>query len=150
MSRLIATIMLMAGMSVGASTFAGVARADGCERVHAKINLSAGTIKGNQGLKGTVAFVADSAGTPPATAPATASVFSGILTVTTDRGVLEVRETGMFSSRTGNAAGPVLVSWGDVVGGTGDYAGAAGDLTFDGRRVGDALIVDVSGELCRP
>lgn len=150
MKRLIAQIMLMAGLSAGALTFAETARAEGCDDVKAQINLSTGTIKGNEGLKGTVVFVADSSGTPPATAPANSSVFSGILTITTDKGVLEVRETGMFSSRAGNPAGPLLVSWGDVLGGTGRYTGATGDLTFAGRLVKDALIVDVSGELCRP
>jgi hypothetical protein len=133
-----------------ALTLAGAARADECGRVRAKINLATGTIGGNQGLKGAVAFAQDGAGVAPPTAPADASVFSGTLTITTPRGALEVRETGMFSSRAGNPAGPVLVSWGDVLGGTGDYARATGDLTFAGRLVDGALIVDVSGELCRP
>jgi hypothetical protein len=150
MNQRMASIALTASLTLGALAFAAPARAEECKRVRAEINLTTGTISGNQGLDGTVAFVADSGGTPPATAPATSSVFSGILTVATDRGVLEVRETGMFSSRSGNAAGPVLVSWGDVLGGSGRYAGATGDLTFDGRSVDGALIVGVSGQLCRP
>jgi len=126
------------------------AHADGCHQVHAEINLGDLTIDGNFGLDGTVAFVADSSGTPPATAPAGSSVFSGILTITTRRGVLELRETGMFSSRSDTSAGPVLSSWGDFLSGTGRYADVTGgELFFFGRNVGGVLIVDVEGELCR-
>ena len=94
-------------LSVASLALSQPARADGCRRVHAEINLDTGTIEGNLGLDGTVAFVRDSVGTAPATAPANSSVFSGILTVSTEtRGVLSIRETGMFSSRIGNALGP--------------------------------------------
>jgi hypothetical protein len=125
-------------------------RADDGKTVHAEINLTKGTIKGNAGLNGTVAFVADGAGSPPPTGPPGSSVFSGSLTISTDKGVLDVRETGMFSSRTGNPGGAVLSAWGDVLGGTGRYGGATGDLFFAGRLVDGAFLVDVSGDLCRP
>ena len=129
---------------------AAPASADVCKNIRAEIDLTNGTITGNFGLKGTVAFVQDSTGTVPATAPPGSSVFSGILTITTQRGVLQLRETGMFASRTGNAAGPVLSSWGDNLSGTDFYAGVSGDLFFAGRRVDGSLLVDVSGEICRP
>lgn len=128
---------------------ASPALADECHPVRGEINLADLTITGNFGLVGTVAFVADSVGTPPATAPATASVFSGLLTITTDSGVIELRETGMFSSRTGNPEGPVLSSWGDFLSGTGRYADLThGELFFFGSRVDGVLLLDVAGELC--
>jgi hypothetical protein len=123
---------------------------DNCRRIHAQIDLTHGTIEGNFGLDGTVAFVRDSAGTPPATAPANASVFSGLLTVTTARGNLVLRETGMFSSRTGNPAGALLASWGEAVSGTERFAGVTGDVFFAGRVSGPIFLVDVSGTLCKP
>jgi hypothetical protein len=149
MSQMRRGVALLLGLSIGGLA-AAPARADGCRRVQAEINLAQGTIEGNFGLTGTVAFAGDSSGTPPATAPAGSSVFSGILTITTRRGVLTLRETGMFSSRTGNPAGSVLVSWGDSLQGTGRYEGVTGDLFFAGRRVEGVLLVDMVGELCRP
>ena len=121
-----------------------------CRRIRAEIDLTHATIEGNFGLDGTVAFAADSNGTVPSTAPPGSSVFSGILTITTARGNLVLRETGMFSSRTGNPGGSVLASWGDALSGTDRFTGVTGDLFFSGRRAGAIFLVDVSGELCRP
>jgi hypothetical protein len=130
----------------------GVARAEGgrCRRVRAEIDLSQGTIAGNLGLNGTVVFTSDGQGTPPPTAPQTSSVFSGLLVISTAEGSLTVRETGMFSSRTGNPDGAVLTSWGDSPSGTGTFQGVTGDLFFVGRSVDGVLLVQVLGELCRP
>lgn len=121
-----------------------------CRRIRAEINLDTLEIRGNFRLDGTVAFDADGSGTAPPTAPATSSVFSGILTITTAHGELFLRETGMSSSRTGNPAGPLLASWGETEAGTGWFTGVTGDLFFAGRIVDDAFLVDVTGELCRP
>ena len=126
------------------------ARAESCKTIHAEIDLTHGTISGNFGLNGTVAFTSDGTGSAPPTAPPGSSVFSGILDITTKRGVLSMRETGMFSSRTGNAAGPVMASWGDGMSGTGFYQGASGTVYFNGRRVDDVFLVEVTGEICRP
>ena len=145
-SRIVITISLLAGVAA----FAPSAQADRCRKVRAEINLSAGTIEGNFGLDGTVAFVGDGDGEAPPTAPPGSSVFSGILTITTDRGVLVMRETGMFSSRTGNPRGPVLSSWGDSPSGTGRYEGVTGDVTFFGTISDGAFLVDMTGVLCEP
>ena len=127
------------------------ARADGCRRIRATIDLGQGTISGNFGLDGTVVFTQDSPGTPPPTAPAGSSVFSGILDITTEKGTLRLRETGMFSSRRGNPDGPVLSSWGDSLQGSGSYEGVTGDLFFVGRRnTAGLFLVKVRGKLCRP
>jgi hypothetical protein len=139
-------------MTLGAAavSFASPARAESCKAIRAEIDLTHGTISGNFGLNGTVVFTSDGTGTPAPTAPAGSSVFSGILEITSNRGILRMRETGMFSSRTGNPSGPVLSSWGDSMSGTGFYQGATGDVFFSGRRVDDILLVEVSGEICRP
>jgi hypothetical protein len=150
MMKLSHRIALTPSLCAGALLFTPPAHAENCKAIRAEIDLTNGTISGNFGLKGTVVFTADSSGTPPPTAPAGSSVFSGILEITTQRGVLRVRETGMFSSRTGNPAGGVLSSWGDSMSGTGFYQGASGDLFFNGRRVDDLFLVEVTGEICRP
>ncbi len=149
MTRMSRRVALIVCLSVATLAHVGAARADDCRRIRAEIDLTNGTIEGNFGLDGTVAFVEDSAGTPPATAPAGSSVFSGILTITTSRGEIQMRETGMFSARTGNPDGFVLASWGDAPSGTGRYGNVAGgDLFFAGRIVGDLFLVDVTGQLC--
>ena len=121
-----------------------------CRRIRAEINLSDGTIAGNFGLNGTAVFVSDGQGTAPPTAPAGSSVFSGLFTISTERGALTLRETGMFSSRTDNPDGAVLASWGDSPTGTGEFEGVTGDLFFAGRVVEGLFLVQVSGRLCRP
>jgi len=135
-------------LCLGLLTPAVAAADDACHAIRGEIDLNHLTIDATFGLEGTVGFAQDSASTAPATAPPGSSVFSGILTITTADGVLTLRETGMFSSRTGDPAGPVLASWGQVVGGTGRYAGVTGDLFFAGRRVGSLFLVAVSGQLC--
>lgn len=139
----------VAGPAPARSGDHGGRRDHDCRRIRAEINLDTLEIRGNFHLDGTVAFAADGAGTPPATAPANASVFSGILTIATPHGDLFLRETGMSSSRTGNPAGPLLASWGETEAGTDWFEGVTGDLFFAGRIVDDAFLVDVTGELCR-
>jgi hypothetical protein len=126
------------------------ASAETCKNIRAEIDLTNGTISGNFGLNGTVTFTTDSTGTVPATAPPNASVFSGILEITTKKGVLRLRETGMFSSRTGNPAGGVLASWGDSMSGTGFYEGVSGDLFFNGQPSEGIFLVEVTGRICKP
>lgn len=126
------------------------ASAENCKNIRAEIDLTNGTIAGNFGLNGTVAFAADGSGTPAPTSPPGSSVFSGILEITTKKGVLRLRETGMFSSRTGNPAGGVLASWGDSMSGTGFYQGATGDLFFSGAPSDGIFLVEVTGRICKP
>jgi hypothetical protein len=140
------------GLLTALLTLPGAAHAEGghCRRVRAEIDLSTNTIEGNFGLNGAVVFTSDGQGTPPPTAPQTSSVFSGLLEITTAAGTLTFRETGMFSSRTGNPDGAVLTSWGDSPIGTGAFEGVTGDLFFAGRNVDGVLLVQVLGNLCRP
>ena len=149
MKRSTGRLAVLCSLVAGFLAHGSLAHAGECRRIRAEINLTEGTIEGNFGLDGTVAFVADGSGTPPVTAPPGSSVFSGILTITTAQGAIELRETGMFSSRTGSPSGPVLASWGEALSGTGRYAGVTGDLFFGGVVVGGAFLLDVSGQLCR-
>jgi hypothetical protein len=154
MRRMSSLTFVMFCLLIGPAALANGDDDDGdggrCRRIRAEIDLTNGTIEGNFGLDGTVAFAADSRGIVPTTAPPGSSVFSGILTIATARGNLLVRETGMFSSRTGNPGGSVLASWGDALSGTERFTGVTGDLFFSGRIAGAIFLVDVSGQLCRP
>jgi hypothetical protein len=131
-------------------TLSSLARAEGahCRRIHAE--QSQGIISGNFGLNGTSVFTGDAPGTAPPTAQPGTSVFSGLLAITTDEGTLTMHETGVFSSRTGNPDGAVLVSWSDSPTGTGVFEGVTGDLFFTGRTRDGVLVIKVSGKLCRP
>src|SRR5678815_3062350 len=147
MRRLSSVIGVMFCLVIGHAALAdsdGDDDGDGgnCRRIRAEIDLTNGTIEGNFGLDGTVAFVADSRGTVPTTAPPGSSVFSGILTITTARGDLVLRETGMFSSRTGNARGPVLASWGDALSGTDRFTGC---LLYTSDAADERSSVDLGG-----
>lgn len=144
----IASVCLCLGMF----TLSSLARAEGanCRRIRAQIDLSQGTIRGNFGLNGSAVFTSDSPGTAPPTAQAGTSVFSGLLAISTDEGTLSMRETGVFSSRTGNPDGAVLASWSDSPTGTGVFEGVTGDLFFAGRTRDGVLLVEISGKLCRP
>jgi hypothetical protein len=151
MRRLTSVATVVLSMWIGRVALADEAGDDDlCHRIHAQIDLTHATISGNFGLDGTVAFVSDSAGTAPATAPGGSSVFSGLLTISTAHGNLVLRETGMFSGRTGNPRGSVLASWGDTQSGTQRFTGVTGELFFAGRVAGAIFLVDVSGQLCRP
>jgi len=150
MKKVYQAVMLSFAVSTAVLLSASPARAEQCKKIHAEIDLTHGTISGNFGLNGTVVFTSDGTGTPPASAPAGSSVFSGILEIMSTRGTLRMRETGMFSSRTGNPAGPVMSSWGDSMSGTGFYQGVSGDVFFNGHRADDIFLVEVSGEICRP
>ena len=82
---------------------------------------SAGTIDGNFGLEGTTFFSVDGSATTPVESPGTSS-FTGIFTITTDRGTLTLRETGISYPRRGNPEGGVLATIDEVLSGTGRFA----------------------------
>ena len=72
--------------------------------------------------------------------------YTGILTITTDKGALTTRGVGVFET------GPfgIGVQFDRVIGGTGLFAGATGFLyyTFTGDASGAAFTSVVSGEIC--
>ena len=105
-----------------------------------------GTVEGNHGFNGTTYFRMDGAVRGPATAPGSIAT-TGILTYTTDRGTLTVRESGLSGVIETPEVGyfPAIQK---VLEGTGDYAGATGHLWVLGQRIGSEFVSEVRGELC--
>lgn len=106
-----------------------------------------GTVEGNHGFNGTTYFRMDGAVRGPATAPGSLAT-SGILTYTTDRGTLTVRESGLSGFVT--AEGSFFTAFQQVLEGTDDYLGATGHLWVLGENLGTHFEADVTGVLCLP
>ncbi len=136
--------------------------ADGkCKKIHALIVdtqvtegctspngfCAEGTVKGNHGLNGTTYFRMDGAVRGPATAPGTLAT-TGILTYTTDRGTLTVRESGLSGLTT--VDGSFITAFQQVLEGTDGYLGATGHLWVLGENLGTHFEADVTGVLCLP
>jgi hypothetical protein len=104
-----------------------------------------GTVEGNHGFNGTTYFRMDGAVRGPATAPGTLAT-SGVLTYTTDRGTLTVRESGMSGFvESGNG---YFTAYQQVLAGTDEYLGATGHLWVLGRNVDGHFESGVTGVLC--
>jgi hypothetical protein len=108
---------------------------------------AAGAVKGNHGLNGTTYFVMDGAVRGPATAPGSVAT-SGILTYTTNRGTLTVRESGL-SGLSESGAG-YFTAFQEVLSGTEEYAGAMGHLWVLGQVVENGFDSEVRGVICEP
>jgi hypothetical protein len=109
---------------------------------------TAGVFEGESLLRGTTSFVADgiapSAGLPATVEPPTTLGYSGLLTITTRRGTLTARDTGIFDTAAG------LFSSRDIIlGGTGIFAGATGHLFFSGTGTQSFESI-ATGEICLP
>jgi hypothetical protein len=105
---------------------------------------TAGVYEGDHLLKGTTSFVAD--GIAPAAgllveAPSTLS-YSGLLTITTHRGTLTLRDTGIFDTAAG-----LFASRDVIVGGTGIFEGATGHVFFSGTGTSE-FDSTALGEIC--
>jgi hypothetical protein len=106
---------------------------------------TAGVFEGPRQLCGTTSFIADGlapSGGMPAVEPASTLSYSGLLTITTSRGSLTTRDTGIFDTAAG-----LFASRDIVVGGTGVFAGATGHLLITGTGT-SSFESDVSGEIC--
>jgi hypothetical protein len=98
-------------------------------------------------LKGTSTFAGEQDAVTPIPGPSVLTVsYTGILTITTDKGILTTRGVGVFET------GPfgIGAQFDRVIGGTGFFAGATGFLyyTFTGDASGAAFTSVVSGEIC--
>jgi hypothetical protein len=107
---------------------------------------TAGVFKGDHLLRGTTSLTADglvpAAGMPNVEAATTLS-YSALLTITTPRGKLITRDTGIFDT-----AGTGLFASRDVVvGGTGIFEGATGHIFYTGTGV-TSFDARASGEIC--
>jgi hypothetical protein len=98
-------------------------------------------------LKGPSEFIGEEASVAPIPGPSrpTAS-YTGILTITTNKGTLTTRGVGVFETDPFG----IGVQFDRVIGGTGLFAGATGFLyyTFTGDASGVAFTSVVSGEIC--
>lgn len=132
-----------------------------CKKIHATIIdaqvtegctspnnfCAAGTVKGNHGLNGTTYFVMDGAVRGPATAPGSVAT-SGILTFTTRRGTLTVRESGLSGLNESDAG--YFTAFQEVLEGTGAYEGATGHMWVLGQVVENGFDSEVRGVICEP
>lgn len=135
---------------------AAPARADECKPVHADMveirvtegcdpgesSCFLGVVDGNQGLRGSTHFKADSIGTEVPTSPGSLP-YSGAFQYRLPGGTISMRETGI------NVPGMVTAHQ-RVVGATGEYAGATGDFFVSGVRGVGIVTTQVDGSLCRP
>lgn len=151
-------------LAFGVPLLPAAALAGPCKQVHAQIVsdpilgcaesliglCTSGRITGNHGLRGTTFFIGDSANEPPATAPnppATLS-YSGTLEITTPKGTLTLRDTGIFDQAAGLFSSFDVV---ETVASTGQFAGVTGKLFIGGEVVGGRFVTRViTGELCFP
>ena len=121
----------------------GAIATDGCT---SPVGLcTAGVFRGDSLLRGTTSLTADglvpAAGMPLVEAATTLS-YSALLTITTRRGALTMRDTGIFDTANG-----LFASRDVVVGGTGIFEGATGHVFFTGTGV-TKFDAQASGVIC--
>ncbi|NJO83664.1 MAG: FtsW/RodA/SpoVE family cell cycle protein [Blastochloris sp.] len=105
---------------------------------------------GTGGLFGTTFFIGDSAAPGPAMAPAPGDTisYSGSLMITTPRGVLQTRDTGIFDQAAGVFSSFDVV---DPLQSDGKWAGATGTLFIGGTVVNGQFVTTVmTGRICVP
>ena len=124
-------------------------RIEGCTAQY----CTTGTIRGSHGLRGTIDADFDSFAAGPATTPEPARTisFSSVSTITTARGTLQARETGISAVGALEPARRFFAGYGEFIGGTGAYAGATGWLMFAGRNTDGVNVTDTMlVKLCLP
>jgi hypothetical protein len=141
---------------------APAAAESGCKAVHATLvevpattgcnpgltSCFLGEVAGNHGLRGATHFRADSAAAGPSTGSPGFISYSGAFQYRTESGNLDVRETGVTNTGNGQPQSGAVTAYQQVVGGSGDFAGASGFLFVSGRRVNNVIETLVHGELC--
>jgi hypothetical protein len=151
--------IVYSGIIVALAVAAAPARADECKKIHADlVEVSAtqgcnpglascflGEVDGNHGLRGTTHFAADSARLGPATSPSFIS-YSGPFEYRTADGNIDMRETGV----TTNGSDGVVTAYQQIVGGTGQFAGATGYFFVSGHKGGGMVTTFIDGEICHP
>jgi hypothetical protein len=107
-----------------------------------------GEVEGNQGLRGTTYFSADSGAAGPSTSPGFIS-YSGVFEYTTEQGTLTMRETGVVNQTTGNPESGAVTAYQKVTGGSGVFAGATGYFFVSGFSINNHVVTQLWGEVCR-
>ena len=153
---------LFAFASLALLPFAPAAAESGCKAIHATLvevpatagcnaglaSCFLGEVSGNHGLRGTTHFRADSAAAGPSTGSPGFISYSGPFQYRTASGNLDMRETGVTNTGSGQPQSGAVTAYQQVVGGSGEFAGASGFLFVSGRRVNNVIETLVHGELC--
>jgi len=105
-----------------------------------------GQFDGN-GWSGTTEFALDGSGAGPA-ASADFISYTGPFVYTTAKGTLTVRETGVYNVGAGQPQSGAVASFQQIVGGTGEFAGATGQLYSNGRAVDGVFRTRMTGQIC--
>ena len=109
-----------------------------------------GEVDGNHGLRGTTHFAADSfVPTSPSTSPGFI-IYSGPFEYRTATGTLTMRETGVSNGTTGQPSSGAVTAYQQIVGATGEFAGATGHFFVSGRRANGVIVTTLGGEICLP
>lgn len=119
---------------------------EGCDAGETSCFL--GEVTGNHGLRGTTHFNADSAARAPTTASPGFISYSGPFQYRTATGNLDMRETGVSNLGTGAPQSGAVTAYQQIVGGTGEFAGATGFFFVSGRNTNGVIETTISGELC--
>ena len=103
-------------------------------------------------LAGTIELVTHElvAGAGLVAAPFEGSTYRGTLTIRTAAGELEIDNIGVLKHARGTANPAVFSEVGEIVAGTGRFAGASGHLFFSGtsNATGDGFESRLTGSLC--
>ena len=105
-----------------------------------------GQFDGN-GWSGTTEFALDGSGAGPA-ASADFISYTGPFVYATAKGTLTVRETGVYNVGEGQPQSGGVAGYQQVLGGTGEFAGATGQLFTGGRAVNGVFRTHVTGKIC--
>jgi hypothetical protein len=119
----------------------------GCKPSHPSCFL--GEVDGNQGLRGTTYFRADSGAAGPSTSPGFIS-YSGIFEYTTASGTLTMRETGVVNQTTGNPESGAVTAYQKIMDGTGEFTGATGHFFVSGFSINQHVVTTLAGQICMP
>ncbi len=162
-SRTLVTAILLAGGAAFATDAQEPAPQANCKAVQASMvedgsttnckpghpSCFLGEVDGNQGLRGTTYFRADSAAAGPSTSPGFIS-YSGVFEYTTARGILTMRETGVVNQTTGNPESGAVTAYQKITAGSGELAGATGYFFVSGFSINNHVVTQLTGQLCLP
>ncbi len=95
-------------------------------------------------------FYADGIAPAAPTAAAGWRTYSGLFDYTTSGGTIQTRETGVTHPAAGHPESGAVTAHQQILGGTGDFAGATGHFFVSGFNRNGHVTTEVIGEVCRP